>query len=85
MSKGRAGAAARRALELDEGLAQGHASLGYVKLSFEWDWTGAEAHFTRAMAISPAYAAAHYWYGHCLFAMGQMEQAARPGGECRSR
>jgi TolB-like protein/Tfp pilus assembly protein PilF len=73
----RAGAAARRALELDEGLAQAHASLGYVKLSFEWDWTGAEAHFTRATAINPAYATAHYWYGHCLFAMGQMEQAAR--------
>jgi len=73
----RAGAAARRALELDEGLAQAHASLGYVTLSYEWDWAGAVAHFTRATAINPAYATAHYWYGHCLFATGQMEEAAR--------
>ena len=73
----RAGAAARRALELDERLAQAHASLGYVKLSYDWDWAGAEDHFTRATTINPGYATAHYWYGHCLFALGQMENAAQ--------
>ena len=73
----RAAAAARRALDLDDGIAQAHASLGYVKLSYEWDWAGAEAQFTHAIAINPAYATAHHWYGHCLFAMGRMDDATR--------
>jgi TolB-like protein/tetratricopeptide (TPR) repeat protein len=73
----RARAAALRALEIDDRIAQAHASLGYVKLSYEWDWVGAEDQFKRAIAIDPVCATAHHWYGHCLFAMGRMEDAAR--------
>jgi hypothetical protein len=36
------------------GLAEAHASLAFIKFRFDWDWTGAEAEFTRALALSPA-------------------------------
>ena len=40
---------ATKALELDASLAEAHASLGFVKLYFEWDWSGAEAEFLRRL------------------------------------
>jgi TolB-like protein/Tfp pilus assembly protein PilF len=70
-------AAASRALEIDETMAQAHASLGYVQLSYEWDWAGAEHHFKQAIAHDPAYPTAHQWYGHCLFAMHRLDEAAQ--------
>jgi len=57
----KASAAALKALELDGGLAEPHAALGYAKALFEWDWRGAEAEFRRAIALSPNYATAHHW------------------------
>ena len=58
----KAKAAATRALEIDESLAQAHASLGYTRLFFDWDWNGAEASFRRAITLDPHYASAHQWY-----------------------
>ena len=45
--------AALKALEIDETLAEAHASLGYVKLMFEWDWPGAERAVKRALELNP--------------------------------
>lgn len=73
----RARAAAVRALEIDDTMADAHASLGYVNLSYEWDWAGAEEQFKRSIASNPAYATAHDWYGHCLLSRGRMEEASR--------
>ena len=42
------------AIERDATLAEPHASLGYVKLYFDWDWAGAEAEFQQAIALDPA-------------------------------
>ena len=70
-------AAARRALELDEGLAQAHASLGYVKLSYRLGLGGLGRPLHPGHDDQSGYATAHYWYGHCLFALGQMENAAQ--------
>src|SRR5262245_23710168 len=44
---------AMKALELDKSLAEAHASLGFVRLYFDWDWAGAEANFQRAIALDP--------------------------------
>src|SRR5205814_4983046 len=52
----KARSAALRALELDDGLAEAHASLGYVKHRFEWDWPGAEKEFKRAIELNSDYA-----------------------------
>lgn len=71
----KARAAAQRALELDSTLAEPHATLGFVKLYYDWDWAGAEREFHRALALNPSYATAHEWYGLYLAAMGRFDEA----------
>ena len=68
---------AAKALELDPALAEPHASLGFVKLYFDWDWPGAEAEFLRAIALDPNYAASHEWYSIFLLAAGRPTDAFR--------
>jgi TolB-like protein/DNA-binding winged helix-turn-helix (wHTH) protein/Tfp pilus assembly protein PilF len=58
----KARAAASRALELDDDLAEAHAALGAEKADFEYDWQGAEREFKRAIELNPNYADAHYRY-----------------------
>jgi DNA-binding winged helix-turn-helix (wHTH) protein/TolA-binding protein len=72
-----AGHNAQKALALDESLAEPHASLGFVKLYFEWDWSGAEAEFRRAVALDPNYASTHQWYSIYLLAVGRKSEALR--------
>jgi serine/threonine protein kinase/tetratricopeptide (TPR) repeat protein len=71
----KAKAAAMRALELDETLAEAHASLGRVLAAYDWDWTGAEKEYKRAIELNPRYAIAHQWYGGYLDAMGRHNEA----------
>ncbi|RJT28158.1 tetratricopeptide repeat protein [Mesorhizobium waimense] len=68
---------ATKALELDATLAEAHASLGFVKLYFEWDWVGAETAFQRAIALDPNHAASHQWYSIYLLAAGRPTEAFR--------
>ena len=63
----KAKAAALKALELDSSLADAHNSLAYVKLNYDWDWSGAEAEFKRSLELNPGYAHGHHWYAHLLF------------------
>ncbi len=71
----RARAAALKALELDDGLAEAHTALADVKSLFEWDWAGAEREFRRAIELSPNYPTAHENYGYyCLSAMGRVDE-----------
>lgn len=56
-------AAALRALELDESLAEAHAALGRYLNYYEWDRIGAEKAFRRAIEINPNYATVHDWLG----------------------
>jgi eukaryotic-like serine/threonine-protein kinase len=71
----RANDAARRALELDDQLAEAHTSLGYIKTHYDWDWINGEKEFQRAIELSPNYATAHEFYGVALMRMGRLEQA----------
>ena len=68
---------ATRALELDPSLAEAHASLGFVKLYFDWDWSGAETEFQSAIALSPQLASSHQWYSIFLLTAGRPQQALR--------
>jgi tetratricopeptide (TPR) repeat protein len=43
----------RKALEIDEGLGEAHAQLGYLKLVYDWDTAGADREFQRALRLSP--------------------------------
>jgi serine/threonine-protein kinase len=67
----RARAAAQRALELDETLAEAHTTLARVLTLFDWDWAGAEREYKRALELNPRYAVAHQWYGGYLASLGQ--------------
>ncbi|MCA1850333.1 MAG: tetratricopeptide repeat protein, partial [Acidobacteria bacterium] len=71
----KAKAAAARALEIDETLAEAHASLGYVKYQLDWDWAGAEREFRRAIELNPNYVTAHHWYSNFLSGMGRHAEA----------
>ncbi|MGO9520468.1 MAG: protein kinase domain-containing protein [Candidatus Korobacteraceae bacterium] len=71
----RAKAAATRALELDETLADAHICLGRVKFYFDWDWAGAEKCFQRAIELSPNHTYAHYIYALLLSALGRHPEA----------
>ena len=71
----RARDAARRALELDDTLAQPHASLARVKTDYEWDWAGAEQEYKRAIQLDPTYGTAHHWYAVQLAAVGRRAEA----------
>src|SRR5262249_26420701 len=59
-------AAAERAIAIDDGLAEAHTALAYVRSYYDWDWPGAEQEFKRAIALNPNYATAHQWYGELL-------------------
>jgi TolB-like protein/Flp pilus assembly protein TadD len=73
----KARAAAAKAVELDDTLAEAHMSLGRVKLYFDWDWTGAEKAFQRAIELSPNHSRAHYMYALLLSALGRHTEATR--------
>jgi Flp pilus assembly protein TadD len=49
----KAEAAARKALELDDSLAEAHGSLASFKYRFQWDWRGADQEYQRALVLSP--------------------------------
>ena len=55
-------AAASRALEIDDSLAEAHTALGFYLSYYEWDRVGAEKEFRRAIEINPNYATAHHWF-----------------------
>jgi len=71
----KAKAAAHRALEIDNGLAEAHAVLADVEWSYDWDVAAADASFQRALQINPSYATAHQWYALYLSNLGKNEQA----------
>ena len=70
-------AASEKALQLDEGLAEAHSSLGWVKWIYYWDWAGAEVEFQRALQLNPNYSGAHAMRAEYLDSMGRFAEAAK--------
>ncbi len=78
-------AAAEKALQIDDSLAEPHAALGIVKAIHEFDWPASEQHFQLALERAPDHATARYWYAMFLLlpnarfdeALGQAEWAAQ--------
>jgi tetratricopeptide (TPR) repeat protein len=68
-------AAALKSLELDENLAEGHASLATVKFTYEWDFSEAEAEYKRAITLNPNYATAHHFYSILLGVMHRPDES----------
>jgi serine/threonine-protein kinase len=72
----KAKAAALKACELDDSLAEAHTSMGQV-LRRERDWEGEERAYKRAIELNPNYATAHQWYATLLAALGRMDEAVQ--------
>lgn len=68
-------AAAMKALEIDEHLAEAHVSLGYISFAYDWDWTAAGKHFDQALALNPTLTRAHNFYPIYLSSRGMAQQA----------
>ncbi len=72
----KAAASAATAVMLDADSAEAHTSLAHVKSTQDWDWTGAEREFQRAISLNPRYATAHHWYAmSCLAPLGRLDEA----------
>jgi tetratricopeptide (TPR) repeat protein len=75
----KAKAAARTALEMDNGLAEAHVSLGYAIHFYDWNWKEAEAEYQQALEQIPNYALTHHWYFNFLVSMGRFDKATAEG------
>jgi TolB-like protein/DNA-binding winged helix-turn-helix (wHTH) protein/Tfp pilus assembly protein PilF len=71
----KARAAALRAIELNEGLAEAHTSLAAIAQNYDWDWPTAEKEYRRAIQLNPNYATAHHWFAECLALEGRFDEA----------
>lgn len=71
----RAKAAAIKALQLDETLAEAHTSLGWTKIQHDWDAVGAETEHLRALELNPNYATGHHWYALYLGEVSRFDEA----------
>ncbi len=71
----RAKAAAEKALEMDNALAEAHTSLAGASEFYDWDWLAAEREYKRAIELNPSHATAHHWYAEFLSHMGRHEES----------
>ena len=67
--------AARKALEIDDRIAESHVEMGSVLTFYDFDWAGAEREFKRAIELNPNYAPAHEYYSWYLIAVGRATEA----------
>ena len=67
--------AALKAVEIDEGLAEAHSSLGLVRVYYDHDWAAAEREFVRCLELNPDLVLVHQRYGSYLTFIGRFEQA----------
>ncbi|MEO7761682.1 MAG: tetratricopeptide repeat protein [Casimicrobiaceae bacterium] len=71
----RAREAVARALALEPDLAEGHTLLGWIQMTHDWDWRGAQASFARAMALAPRDAAVLRGAGTLALNLGRLDEA----------
>jgi adenylate cyclase len=71
----KAESAALKAILLDSSLADPHASLGYIKFYYYWDWAGAETEFLKSIQLNPSYVLAYDAYCYYLTAMERFPEA----------
>ena len=75
--------AAAQALELDPALGEVHASLGFFKFLYDWDFPGTEKELKQALKLSPNYAQTHHWHAIYVAHMGRFEEAIAEAARAR--
>ncbi|MGD0792768.1 MAG: protein kinase [Terriglobales bacterium] len=80
----KARAAAAKAIEIDDALAEAHAPLAYISAYYDYDWAAAEREFKRAVELNPGDATAHHWYALCLLFLGRHDEATAEIERARS-
>lgn len=68
-------AAALKAIEIDDTLAEAHNALAWAKFTYDWDTAGAQREFRRAIELNPSDARVHAWYGIFLAMLGRIEDS----------
>jgi tetratricopeptide (TPR) repeat protein len=71
----KAKAAAMKALELDDSLAEAHAALARAQYFYGWDWPSAEREFKRAVELNPNSAISHHGYSELLLARARFDES----------
>ena len=71
----KARAAAKKAIEIDDSLAEAHNALASVTANYDWKFEEAEREFRTAINLNPNYASAHQWYGEFLWTMDRPSEA----------
>lgn len=71
----KAKAAAQKAIEIDETLAEAHTSLAYASMYYDWDWSSTDREFKRAQELNASYPTTPHWHAEYLAAMGRLEEA----------
>lgn len=71
----KAKAAALKSIELDPSLSEGHTTLGFVQMHYDYAWSAAEASFQQALALNPSYAPTHSYYARLLTALKRFSEA----------
>lgn len=74
---------AKRALEIDESLAEAHIALSWIVFIYDWDWNTAETEAKKAIALEPNNSEAHRVYAHILSIMGRHDEAVTEGRRAR--
>ena len=77
IARAKAREAARKAIELDPALAEGHAAMALVEFYYDWNWKDAEREFQLAVRLNPNCASAHQWYSYYLRAMSRFPEAVQ--------
>jgi len=80
----KAEAAAKKALELDDTLAEAHASLAFCLWAYNWNLAESEKEFRRTIELNPNYATAHQWYGNSVLSvLGRFDEAIAEGKQAQ--
>jgi DNA-binding winged helix-turn-helix (wHTH) protein/tetratricopeptide (TPR) repeat protein len=72
----KAKAAAKKAIEIDDELAEAHTSMAWIRMLYDRDWEGSENDFKRALDLNPNYAIARLWHTVHLIATARFDEAS---------
>ena len=74
----KAKAAAQKAIELDDSLAEAHTALAYALFNYDWNFEASEKEMSRAVELNPNYSTAYHWRGNAnLISMGKLDESIK--------